>query len=248
MGISPLDILSAGTSLASGAVSSAMDYQSQKRAQEYATAAYKHRYQWTVQDLQKAGLNPALAYGQGTGGQAQTVAPAQPGTSFVRGAQSAAATQQAMANAELTRDQANLLKAQTADLVQQVKLRNAEILTHAGEMGARGGLLMLEQDKINKVMEGLDYDNQFKKATVNTKIEIVKKELEKQGVQIDYITAQKVLAHYASGLGKAEFDYYSGIGKYSPLLNDASQLFRNFIPKVNIFGERNTYNTMRPYR
>lgn len=223
------------------------DLISGNQSQDNAAKQYATRYQTTVADMKKAGLNPALAYG-GINGNPNTPMMPPLGTAAVQGARGAAAAAQANAATDLTQSQANLLKAQTADLVQQVKLRNAEILTHTGEMGARGGLLMLEQEKIGKVMEGLDLDNQFKRGTVETKINMVKKELEKVGVQIDYITAQKLLAQYASGLGEAEYNYYKGIGKYSPLLNDASNLFRNFIPKVNIFGDRPTYNTIRPYR
>lgn len=29
---------------------------------------FQHRYQWTMEDMKKAGLNPILAYSQGTGG------------------------------------------------------------------------------------------------------------------------------------------------------------------------------------
>lgn len=223
------------------------DLFSGKQSQDNAAHQYATRYQTTVADMKKAGLNPALAYG-GINGNPNTPMMPQLGTAAVQGARGVAAASQANAATDLTKAQADLLKAQTADLIQQVKLRNAEIFTHTGEMGARGGLLMLEQEKIGKVMEGLDLDNQFKRGTVSNRIDIVKKELEKVGVQVDYITAQKILAQYAQGLGKAEYDYYRGIGKYSPLLNDASQLFRNFTPRVNIFGDKPTYNTIRPYR
>ena len=48
-----------------------------RRAFERSVKAYKHRYQWTMEDMRKAGLNPILAYGQGAGSaptaqQAQT--------------------------------------------------------------------------------------------------------------------------------------------------------------------------------
>lgn len=225
--------------LAAAGIAGVVDWLSGKQSQDNAAKQYATRYQTTVADMKKAGLNPALAYG-GISGNPNTPAMPELGSSAIR-------AKQAAENSELTRAQANLLKAQTADLIQQTRLRNAEILTHTNEMGARGQLLMLEQEKIGKVMESLELDNQFKRGTVDTRIDMVKKELEKLGVNIDYITAQKILAEYASGLGKAEYDYYTGLGRYSPLLNDASQLFRNFVPRVNIFGDR-TYNTLRPYR
>lgn len=78
--------------------------------------AFKHRYQDTVADMKAAGLNPALAYGQG-GGNPQTVDYPDIGTAAIRGAQTAAQAKQASANTELTTAQAKLLEAQTADLI-----------------------------------------------------------------------------------------------------------------------------------
>ena len=40
----------------------------QKRAQKYAVHNFKHRYQWTMEDLRKANLNPILAIGGASGG------------------------------------------------------------------------------------------------------------------------------------------------------------------------------------
>lgn len=220
------DAILAGASLASGFISSASDYQAQKRAQEYATSAYKHRYQWTVADIKKAGLNPALAYGQGPGGQAQTVAPAQTGTSFMRGATGAFDAAQRLASSRLTNAQTTLLEAQTADLIDQVKLRNAEIFSHTQQLGASAQLTNMQQDQLNLVMEGLKYDNEFKKSTLSDRVETVKKELEKKGVDISYLQVQKALGELALPYARAEAGYYSGIGRYSPMVNDAMGLLR----------------------
>lgn len=37
------------------------------RNRQFQRRMYKHRYQYTVEDMRKAGLNPALAYQQGGG-------------------------------------------------------------------------------------------------------------------------------------------------------------------------------------
>lgn len=37
------------------------------RNRRFQRRMYKHRYQYTVEDMRKAGLNPALAYQQGGG-------------------------------------------------------------------------------------------------------------------------------------------------------------------------------------
>ena len=85
--------------------------------------AFKHRYQDTVADMRKAGLNPALAYGQG-GGNPSTVPLPELGSTLVRGAQAAAGAKQALAQREQTVAQTNLLKAQTGDLINNIRLKN----------------------------------------------------------------------------------------------------------------------------
>lgn len=63
-----------------------------RRAYERNVRAYRHRYQWTMDDMRKAGLNPILAYSSGAGSaptaqQAQTfMADA---SSFGKGAEAA---------------------------------------------------------------------------------------------------------------------------------------------------------------
>lgn len=220
------DALGAVAGLAAGVYTSAADRKAQEDAQRFALSSYKHRYQWQVEDMRKAGLNPALAYGQSPGSGAQTVAPAQPGTSFMKGATGAAQAAAQLASSRLTNAQTTLLEAQTADLIDQVKLRNAEIYTHTAQMGASASLTMMQQDQLQLVMKGLEYDNEFKKATLDNRVEIVKKELEKKGVDISYLQVQKALGELALPYARAEADYYKGIGRYSPMVNDAMGLLR----------------------
>lgn len=44
-----------------------LNFASAKQAQDFAKKVYKNRYQWMVSDLEKAGLNPMLAYTQSPG-------------------------------------------------------------------------------------------------------------------------------------------------------------------------------------
>lgn len=84
-------------------------------SQNNARSAFKHRYQDTVADMKKAGLNPALAYGQG-GGNPQTSDFGDIGSATVEGYQAVASARQAATQRRLTEAQAKLLEAQTDDL------------------------------------------------------------------------------------------------------------------------------------
>lgn len=62
----PFPAISAGAGAIGGAlIGAAGSYFSGKSAADFAERSYKHRYQWQVKDLQKAGLNPMLAVSQG---------------------------------------------------------------------------------------------------------------------------------------------------------------------------------------
>lgn len=87
-------------------------------SQSNARAAFKSRYQDTVKDMKKAGLNPALAYGQG-GGNPQTHPFGDIGSAAVEGATRTSSAKQAAANTELTKAQTELLRAQKDSLVSE---------------------------------------------------------------------------------------------------------------------------------
>ncbi|AXH76061.1 MAG: hypothetical protein [Microviridae sp.] len=55
----------AAATLGSAAIGAAGSLFSGKQSADFAESSYKHRYQWQVKDLQKAGLNPMLAVQQG---------------------------------------------------------------------------------------------------------------------------------------------------------------------------------------
>jgi hypothetical protein len=101
-----------------------------------ARSAFKHRYQDTVKDMKAAGLNPALAYGQG-GGNPQTTDLPQVGESLTRAAGTAASAKQASNQAELTKAQTDLLRAQTQDIVRQTQLRTEMMGSESQSMNVR---------------------------------------------------------------------------------------------------------------
>lgn len=85
--------------------------------------AYKHRYQWEVKDLKKAGLNPALAYGHQPGTPQVGTMP-DLGSSAAQGYQAMKQGKVQGAQARLTNAQAGVLEAQAKDLAVETGLKN----------------------------------------------------------------------------------------------------------------------------
>ena len=56
------------SSLIGGALSNSANRHAASQQHEWNVSDYQHRYQWTIQDMEKAGLNPILAATQGIGG------------------------------------------------------------------------------------------------------------------------------------------------------------------------------------
>jgi len=99
--------------LAGTAATAYANYKLQKDAQEHQKKMYRSRYQWTMEDMNKAGLNPILAYKQGPGSAGSTPMASVPdaGNAITAGALRGAQAAQAAANIHLTEEQARLTTA-----------------------------------------------------------------------------------------------------------------------------------------
>lgn len=79
--------------MAGSAMQQVANFKMLKRQQAHQVGMYKHRYQWTMEDMKKAGLNPILAYRQGTGSGSPATsgagASARTGTSYASSAKMA---------------------------------------------------------------------------------------------------------------------------------------------------------------
>lgn len=172
---------------------------------------YKHRYQWEVQDLKKAGLNPSLAYGHNA--PIPATQPLEPlGDSAVRGASSAAQASQATAQKDLLKAQTHLLQAQTADLIDQVKLRNANIATDTALKGVTGGKTQREWELVNETVKKLRLDNEFTRRTLGERVTRVQMELKKLGLEMTGQEIANFLAEMDKPRAKAEAKFYNTTG------------------------------------
>jgi len=63
----PLTVGIAGAGLLGGILGNKASAEEAQRNRRFQRKMYKHRYQYTVEDMRRAGLNPALAYQQGGG-------------------------------------------------------------------------------------------------------------------------------------------------------------------------------------
>lgn len=216
--------------------------------------AFKSRYQDTVNDMKKAGLNPALAYGQGGGNPTTTPLP-QVGESLTRATQGAANAKQVLANRELTVAQTELLKAQTGDLVQNLRLKNELLGADTKLRGAQLGLTGAQTqaagaESFYKTELGNLAQQDFKRGAATFDSDIQAR-LARNAA--DMFAPQSAAAELRGQRLENEIRrlslpelraiaaYYTGAGKYEPYANAIGRFVNNLMPRVNIGGDK-TFN------
>lgn len=115
-----------------------------RRNRQFQRKMYKHRYQYTVEDMRKAGLNPALAYQQG-GGSAPSGSMASQdnpiGDAGRTAITTALAVRQNKAQVEQTEAQTALIRQQTEQLRKESDPRAEWWNLRPGEVAQRVGLM-----------------------------------------------------------------------------------------------------------
>jgi len=152
--------------IAGGLIGAAGSFFSGKSAQDNAKENYKKRYQWQVQDMKKAGLNPMLAFSQGAPNVPQAAVPdwgdaatkgAGVGSAVALNKQQVAANVNQM-NASAAASTAGARKSNAEALILETggsARQSAEIV----ESGARTSSLIANVDKVATEIEGLKTTN-----------------------------------------------------------------------------------------
>lgn len=160
----PLPMIGMGAATIGGAlIGAAGSLFSGKQSADFSEKSYKHRYQWQVEDLKKAGLNPMLAYSQGAPNVAQPNFP-NTGEAAVRGASTAVAAKLAMAQMENVKADTelkgsatalNVANARSASIeagIKEASLPWAPVLAQATAQGADKQIALM-QTQINEIAE-----------------------------------------------------------------------------------------------
>lgn len=208
-----------------GVVSAAGDFISGKSNAKAARDAFKTRYQDTVKDMKKAGLNPALAYGQG-GGNPQTHDIPNIGESLTRGAQAFSSARQASMQARLTEGQAKLLETQAEDIATGTRLKNALLLSQTHALGAQAGLTMMQQDALQQTMQRNQMDLDFQRLTFDERVALISAQLKRAGQEIETGKIEQYLKSLQVNPAQAESRFWENAGTGQTGLKAILELLR----------------------
>lgn len=185
--------------------------------------AFKSRYQDTVRDMRKAGLNPALAYGQG-GGNPQTHDRPLAGEQAAKAGQMVSTAAQARANMELTNAQRDLLLAQKDDIIARTKAE------------AQSAYAKSQSDTLRYQGESQQFDARMKSEAAKYAADLFAPDSAKAALR------GQELENKIRGLSLPELqamaNYYKGAGRYEPYANALVRMIQGFIPRLNIGGDR----------
>lgn len=229
----PAGIAAIGAGVANA--QSAASTREQMRFQERMRAT---QYQTAVRDMRAAGLNPALAYGQGGSGNLSGAATRYENVAEagVRGLSAAANAREAAARADLVGSQAVINKAQAADLIDQIRLRNELIEQQKFTSAAQADAARERAGQINQSTMNLRQTNQWIAATWDQRIALIEQDLKRRGLEVSQAEIENTLLRLSQPQAEAEAAFYEGPGKYSPYVNTALDVVKALMPGFGILS------------
>lgn len=170
------------SSIISGALSNSADRHASTVANQRNVYNYQHRYQWAMEDMQKAGLNPMLAATQGIGGSINGASALSANYNIGEGVTAGMSAQAAGNSAKAANRQAA-----TAEKLSDEQIKNLAAQTILAGSSAK---------KYDAETYGISVANKLAADTYNDNLALVKQNLINAQKQGEYIDAQKASQMY----------------------------------------------------
>lgn len=170
------------SSLIGGALSNSAARHAATVANQRNIYNYQHRYQWAVDDMQKAGLNPILAATQGIGGSINGASALSANYNLGEGVTAGMSAQAAGSSAKAANRQAGI-----AEKMSDEQIKNLAAQTILAGASAK---------KYDAETYGLSVANKLAAESYNDNLALVKQNLLNAKKQGEYIDAQKASQQY----------------------------------------------------
>lgn len=169
-------------SIIGGALSNSAARHSSTVANQRNVDNYKHRYQWSMEDMQKAGLNPMLAATQGIGGSVNGASALSANYNLGEGVTAGMSATAAGNSAKAANRQA-----QVAEKMSDEQIKNLAAQTILAGSSAK---------KYDAETYGISVANKLASDSYNDNLALVKQNLANAVKQGEYIDAQKLSQQY----------------------------------------------------
>ncbi|AYP28828.1 MAG: minor capsid protein [Microviridae sp.] len=241
----------AASNIAGGIIGNQASAREAAKNRQFQKKMYKHRYQMTVQDMQKAGLNPALAYQQGAGSapSGSTASQENPiGDAVGKGVSSALAVtfqkkqlqsidaEIANKNAATDLSQANAANVR-ADTDYKAKWRTATFQEAVWNVMRQGQLTEAQRESLQASTELNKQQISYWERMIPTTVAQAKAQLGLTQQQASNLAAELVLLRLQNAPAEAVSNFArTWWGRnVSPALGDAKSIFQSIMQVVGLY-------------